>query len=126
MRKFAGALATGAIVAATLGGLVAAPALAADTKTATAPAAAPAAAPVAQAAAAPQPMKMKKPMAMAMSRKRVEEIQTALAKGGEQIAVDGIWGPKTTAAVRDFQKAHNLKVTGHLDHETLIALPKTT
>jgi len=130
MRKFAGALATGVIVAAfaipAMADNAAAPAAAnpAPAAPAAAAPAAPAAQPTAQAAPAAQPMK--KPMHMAMSRKKVEAIQTALAKGGESVPIDGIWGPKTTAAVRDFQKAHNLKVTGHMDRETWKALPKNT
>lgn len=54
-----------------------------------------------------------------MSRRQVEEIQTALNKGGAKLAVDGVYGPKTRAAVEDFQKQNHLKVTGRADQETL-------
>jgi len=56
-----------------------------------------------------------KPM---MSHRRVEEIQAALQSKGEQLAVDGIWGPKTTTALRDFQKKNGLKTSGRFDHAT--------
>jgi peptidoglycan hydrolase-like protein with peptidoglycan-binding domain len=151
MNKLSGALARGLIAATAFGSLAAAPVFAADapaapmTKSDASPASAvntPKAIPndAAQSAtpeaatATPAPAKADQAMAkvdrtkmpehVMMSRRRVEEIQTALAKGGEQVAIDGIWGPKTTTAVKDFQKSHDLKVTGHLDHETLMALPK--
>lgn len=53
-----------------------------------------------------------------MSARRVEEIQAALQRKGEQVATDGIWGPKTTAALRDFQKKNGLKPTGQYDQAT--------
>lgn len=53
-----------------------------------------------------------------MSRQRVEAIQTALKSNGEQVEPDGVWGPKTIAALRDFQKQKGLKVTGHVDRAT--------
>jgi peptidoglycan DL-endopeptidase CwlO len=62
----------------------------------------------------------------AMSRRRVEEIQTALNKDGAQLAIDGIYGPKTRTAIEDFQKKNNLKVTGHADHATLHKLNPQT
>jgi len=60
-----------------------------------------------------------KPM---MSHRRVEEIQAALQSKGEQLAVDGIWGPKTTTALRDFQKKNGLKTSGRFDHATAAKL----
>ncbi len=59
---------------------------------------------------------------MAMSRTRVEAIQTALKNNGEDVAPDGVWGPKTVAALRDFQKQHGLKTTGHMDRATALKL----
>lgn len=55
----------------------------------------------------------------AMSHRRVEEIQTALNKDGAQLAIDGIYGPKTRAALEDFQKKNDLQATGRADHATL-------
>ena len=119
------------------GGFAAAPVLAADAATAPTTKVETGRAPAAQAPAAPQTPpasaanvaaskapapKMHK--VAAMSRKRVEHIQAALARSGENVAIDGIWGPKTSAAIKDFQKNHGLMATGHLNHKTLEALPK--
>ncbi len=60
---------------------------------------------------------------MAMSRHHIEVIQAALANSGQNVEVDGFWGPKTARALKDFQKTHGLKATGHLDHKTRQALP---
>jgi len=57
-----------------------------------------------------------------MSRQRVEHLQIALARSGADVAIDGIWGPKTTVALRAFQKGHGLKVTGWIDQATVRAL----
>src|SRR5690348_12534875 len=62
----------------------------------------------------------------AMSRRRVEEIQTALNKDGAGLAVDGIYGPKTRAAIENFQKKNDLKVTGHADRATMHKLNPPT
>lgn len=55
---------------------------------------------------------------------RVEKIQQALNKNGASLKVDGKWGPKTKAAIKDFQKAHSLKATGRLDKATRAQLLK--
>ena len=64
-------------------------------------------------------------MARSMSRHSVEAVQTSLDRGGANIPVDGIWGPKTSAALKSFQKDHGLPATGHLDNKTREALPKS-
>ena len=49
----------------------------------------------------------------------VREVQQALKdKGNDPGAIDGKLGPKTKAAIRDFQKANDLKVTGRIESET--------
>src|SRR5690606_18004523 len=46
-----------------------------------------------------------------------------LIQGGYAVdAADGVWGPKTAAAVREFQRAKGLKQTGQADAATLEAL----
>jgi len=56
----------------------------------------------------------------AMTHRGVEEIQAALNnKDAAKLAVDGVYGPKTRAALEDFQKKNDLKVTGRADHATL-------
>jgi peptidoglycan hydrolase-like protein with peptidoglycan-binding domain len=60
-----------------------------------------------------------------MHVKHVKAVQTALNSNGEQIAVDGHWGPKTKSALMDFQQKNGLKATGHLDKATLQKLNVT-
>lgn len=54
--------------------------------------------------------------------KAVQKVQIALARSGANVAIDGIWGPKTTQALKTFQKDHHLKVTGYPDHATMKVL----
>jgi peptidoglycan DL-endopeptidase CwlO len=54
----------------------------------------------------------------------VTKLQTALNNNGATLTVDGKMGPKTTAALKTYQQAHNLKVTGRPDKETRDALMK--
>src|SRR2546426_6310587 len=49
----------------------------------------------------------------------VRQAQTALKeKGIDPGPIDGIHGPRTSSALREYQKKENIKVTGHLDSET--------
>jgi hypothetical protein len=53
----------------------------------------------------------------------VRSAQQALKDSGYSVgAVDGKMGPKTAAALRKFQKDHDIKATGRLDSRTLAAL----
>jgi peptidoglycan hydrolase-like protein with peptidoglycan-binding domain len=80
---------------------------------------------VAQTSAPAQP---KQQHASAKSQKHaaasahVKSAQQALNKHGAQLVADGKMGPKTRAALKDFQKSNNLKVTGKLDSATQKAL----
>ena len=57
------------------------------------------------------------------SRDHIREVQRALLrKGYDPGQVDGIFGPKTEGALRQFQKAQQLPVTGRLDDRSLAAL----
>jgi peptidoglycan hydrolase-like protein with peptidoglycan-binding domain len=54
---------------------------------------------------------------------QVKAAQQALKdKGHDPGAIDGMMGPKTQAAVRDFQSKEGLKASGRLDAETLAKL----
>jgi peptidoglycan hydrolase-like protein with peptidoglycan-binding domain len=60
---------------------------------------------------------------MAASREQVKAAQQALKdKGHDPGAVDGVMGPKTQAALRDFQGKEGLKTTGRLDTDTMSKL----
>jgi hypothetical protein len=59
----------------------------------------------------------------AMSPAKVREVQTKLNDMGYHAGqVDGVWGPRTESAVRNFQQAKNIEATGRLDEQTLNAL----
>jgi hypothetical protein len=59
----------------------------------------------------------------AASDKLVRNVQQTLQdKGVDAGPVDGIWGPKTSAGVRQFQQQQNLDTTGQLNAQTLDAL----
>jgi peptidoglycan hydrolase-like protein with peptidoglycan-binding domain len=63
------------------------------------------------------------PALMAQGSSTVREAQQALKdKGFDPGPVDGLNGPKTRAAVRDYQKQQNLTVNGRLGAETLTSL----
>ena len=59
----------------------------------------------------------------------VNKLQNVLNEHGYDLAVDGIFGPKTQAAVRDYQKKNGLKLDGIVGKETwgsLLAQPSYT
>lgn len=61
--------------------------------------------------------------AVPMDGKQVRELQSALNEKGYAVgAVDGIVGPKTMGAIRDFQSKEGLTATGQPDQQTLKAL----
>ena len=58
-----------------------------------------------------------------MSAEEVRQAQKKLNDLGYQSGqVDGVLGPRTQAALRDFQQAKNIAVTGRLDEKTTNAL----
>jgi peptidoglycan DL-endopeptidase CwlO len=79
-------------------------------------------------AATPAPMSQQQPASgersttpadhAAMSRQHIERIQQALNSAGDKTAIDGKWGPKTEAALKQFQQKHGIKATGRLDQAT--------
>ncbi|HTS93563.1 MAG TPA: peptidoglycan-binding domain-containing protein [Stellaceae bacterium] len=58
----------------------------------------------------------------ASSSAQVKAAQAALNKQGANLSVDGHMGPKTRDALKSFQTAHGLTVTGKLDKPTQAAL----
>jgi peptidoglycan hydrolase-like protein with peptidoglycan-binding domain len=62
---------------------------------------------------------LKNKAAQKMDRGDTRNAQQALqAKGYDPGPIDGVHGPRTSAAIRDFQKAEGLTVTGEMDGET--------
>jgi peptidoglycan hydrolase-like protein with peptidoglycan-binding domain len=62
---------------------------------------------------------MKNKVANKLDRGDTKNAQQALqAKGYNPGPIDGIHGPRTSAALRDFQKAEGLTVTGQMDGDT--------
>lgn len=60
---------------------------------------------------------------MTMGDEKVKAAQQALKdKGHDPGDVDGKMGPKTQAALRDFQKAQGMQATGRLDMKTMQSL----
>lgn len=49
----------------------------------------------------------------------VGDLQQMLVNKGWALSCDGIFGPKTEQAVKEFQQKNNLKVTGQIDTDTL-------
>jgi peptidoglycan DL-endopeptidase CwlO len=80
----------------------------------------PAPAPVAAPAPPPPPPAI--PPGLTPAQQRVAQLQTQLNTAGAQLTVDGKMGPATRTALSDFQKSHNLKVTGRPDAATMKAL----
>ena len=53
---------------------------------------------------------------------QVESVQAKLRQEGFPVSVDGVWGPKSADALRQFQQANNLDSSGQINAETLAAL----
>ncbi|HEU5321443.1 MAG TPA: peptidoglycan-binding domain-containing protein [Methylomirabilota bacterium] len=71
----------------------------------------------------PDAMKADRTAGAGGDREQVRAAQEALKQHGlYQGEVDGIAGPKTQSALREFQKKEGLKTTGRLDAETLAKL----
>ena len=64
------------------------------------------------------------PVGQGETGKRVSDLQERLNAGGFKppLKVDGIFGPKTLAAVKAFQRSHGLKVDGLVGPHTTAAL----
>jgi len=59
----------------------------------------------------------------ALPSSTVRMLQHSLMQGGYAVdAADGVWGPKTAAALREFQRVKGLQPTGRPDPQTLTAL----
>lgn len=57
-----------------------------------------------------------------LQNSQIRSIQSSLRTNGFRVANDGVWGPRSAAALRDFQAKNNLTVNGQLDSPTISAL----
>jgi peptidoglycan hydrolase-like protein with peptidoglycan-binding domain len=77
----------------------------------------------AQGATAPQAAQGETAPVKAADPQLVRNVQKELkSEGINPGPIDGIWGPKTSKGVREFQKAQGLEQTGQLNGRTLSAL----
>ena len=56
------------------------------------------------------------------SQEMVKQAQQKLSEQGHEVQADGILGPKTQAALKEFQQSKGLQASGQLDQQTLAAL----
>src|SRR3990170_1722874 len=52
----------------------------------------------------------------------VKQAQQKLSQAGHQVQPDGVMGPKTQAALKEFQQAKGIEASGELNKDTLAAL----
>lgn len=58
-----------------------------------------------------------------LSQSKVREVQEALDSRGYAVGeVDGLWGPRTSGALKDFQSNQGIEATGRMNTETFNAL----
>lgn len=58
-----------------------------------------------------------------INSKQVMDLQQRLnERGFDAGRVDGLWGPETSAALKQFQQRQRLRASGELDHRTWVAL----
>lgn len=62
----------------------------------------------------------KQPGKQQLSSDQIRQAQEKLQQEGHNPGpIDGVWGPQTQAAVKEFQQAKNIQVTGQLDQQTM-------
>ncbi len=58
----------------------------------------------------------------AQSPEVVKQVQQKLSAEGHQLSADGQMGPKTQAALKEYQQKNGLQATGQIDQQTLAKL----
>jgi peptidoglycan hydrolase-like protein with peptidoglycan-binding domain len=58
----------------------------------------------------------------AQGEQTIRQAQEQLSSKGHAVQADGKLGPKTQAAVKEFQQSEGIQASGRLDQETLAAL----
>jgi peptidoglycan hydrolase-like protein with peptidoglycan-binding domain len=72
-----------------------------------------------QSAAQEQPQQSAAP---GLEESTIRQAQEKLSSKGHDVTPDGVLGPKTQAAVKEFQQQEGIQASGQLDQETLAAL----
>jgi peptidoglycan hydrolase-like protein with peptidoglycan-binding domain len=57
-----------------------------------------------------------------MDQGTIKQVQEKLSDKGHDVQADGVLGPKTQAALKEFQQKEGIQASGRLDQETLAAL----
>ncbi len=58
-----------------------------------------------------------------LTQDQVKQVQQALSDKGQQVTVDGVWGPNTKAALKEFQQAQGMQsAQGDLSPDVITAL----
>jgi peptidoglycan hydrolase-like protein with peptidoglycan-binding domain len=57
-----------------------------------------------------------------MDQSAIKQAQEKLSSKGHDVQADGVLGPKTQAALKEFQEKEGIQASGRLDQETLAAL----
>jgi peptidoglycan hydrolase-like protein with peptidoglycan-binding domain len=70
----------------------------------------------------PPPMASAQNESSKLPEKTVMALQEALRGDGQHVANDGVWGPRTAAALKTYQQQAGLPVTGILDQATRASL----
>jgi len=58
----------------------------------------------------------------AQSSDLVKQAQQKLSQAGHKVQADGVMGPRTEAALKEFQQAKGIEASGELNKDTLAAL----
>jgi len=53
---------------------------------------------------------------------KLRKVQKQLSEKGHNVTTDGVWGPQTEQALKEFQQAQGMQATGELNQQTLAAL----
>jgi peptidoglycan hydrolase-like protein with peptidoglycan-binding domain len=69
-----------------------------------------------------QPQQQQQSTAPGMDQSTIKQAQEKLSSKGHDVQADGVLGPKTQAALKEFQEKEGIQASGRLDQETLAAL----
>jgi peptidoglycan hydrolase-like protein with peptidoglycan-binding domain len=61
-------------------------------------------------------------MSQQHDQQTIRQVQQALKQKGHDVEADGVMGPNTQAALRQYQQQQGMDATGQLDQRTLTSL----